>query len=126
MQVTSETIWAGVKTATGGRNLVLDDAGIRLNSGNTTNMELTNGGITMTAGVINLEGTSYLKLASGNSLITLNSSGIAISGANFSVSTTALTINSNPSSGGYVINSNDNFMVDTEGRVTLKYLLVDG
>ena len=124
MQVTSETIWAGVKTATGGRNLVLDDAGIRLNSGNTTNMELTNGGITMTAGVINLEGTSYLKLASGNSLITLDSSGIAISGANFSVATTPLTINSSPSSGGYVINSNDHFMVDADGNVYLKSVKV--
>ena len=122
--ISSETIWTGVKTATGARNLVLNDTGIRLNSGNTTNMELTNGGITMTAGLINLTGTSYLYLASGNSNITLNSSGITISGANFSVTTTPLTINSSPSSGDYVINSNSKFMVDDEGNVYLKSVKV--
>jgi len=49
-----------------------------------------------------------------------------MSGTTLIVNTNQFKINSGATGTNAVINSNENFIVDAEGRVTLKYLLVDG
>ena len=60
VNITPETIWAGVKTATASTSLTLTDSSISLKVNNTTAIALDSNGITMTGKNISMSGSHIL------------------------------------------------------------------
>jgi len=126
-----------VTTRTGGSHtpgdgataLQISDGSLVLSSsagGETSTVSIYPNSVTLAGATLSLDAYSELSLTSGQNSIILNSTGISLSGTTLNVTTGNFSINSGATSTNAVINSNGNFIVDAEGRVTLKYLLVDG